>query len=164
MRLCFLLILAITVSLVHAAPSSDDLTSLELRDQTRACYLGFIKLYDVDYLADENGSRCVRVSYLRSFSKQDLGTATDEIFAKRHGDDVAASYGDLLSQVNAAYEPVEEGDGYTYCLAPEQGGVLLRDQRAVKRIESDDFAERFMQIWVRGEAPDGKPEWGFGSC
>jgi hypothetical protein len=44
------------------------------------------------------------------------------------------------------------------------GGLLLRDGRPVKRVGSDDFAERFMQIWVKGESPDGKPDWNFRSC
>lgn len=145
-----------------ALPPVDD--SLELRDQARACYLGFIKLYDVDYLADANDARCVRVSYLRNFSADELSDATTKVFAQRHGADVAAEYIDLLQGVNSAYADVANGDTYTYCVADSVGGVLIRDDEAVQRIESDDFARRFFQIWVKGERNDGRPEWSFRNC
>lgn len=164
MRVLMFALLASWLGVTQALPQVGDAATLELRAQTRACYLGFIKLYDVDYLADESGSRCVRVSYLRDFSKQDLGSATDKVFAKLHGDEVAERYQDVLTSVNAAYEAVQEGDVYTYCREPARGGVLLRNQQAVKLINSDDFAERFLQIWVKGESPDGRPEWRFNSC
>ena len=142
-------------------PVSD---SLEIRDQARACYLGFIKLYDVDYLADASNARCVRVSYLRGFSADELSEATTKVFAQRHGSDVAAEYIDLLQGVNSAYDDVDNGDTYTYCVADSVGGVLIRDNEAVRRIDSDDFAKRFFQIWVKDERNDGRPEWSFSTC
>ena len=137
---------------------------MELRAQARACYLGFIKLYDAEYLVDDGDSRCVRVSYLRKFSADELGEATTKVFAKRHGSEIAAEYVDLLNGVNKSYADVDSGDSYTYCVANAVGGVLIRDNETVKRIESDDFARRFLQIWVLGEGNDGQPEWNFRRC
>jgi hypothetical protein len=165
MRLAILLTCLAWLPLVDASTLVIDQSKLELRAQARACYLGFIKLYDVDYLVDQEDGRCVRVSYLRGFSADQLGEATTKVFAQRHGDEVAARYLDLLSGVNAVYAPVDDGDTYTYCVTKSTGGgLLLRDGQAVKRIPSDDFAERFMQIWVGGETPEGKPAWNFRSC
>jgi hypothetical protein len=145
-----------------ALPPVDEL--LELRDQARACYLGFIKIYDVDYLADDASTRCVRVSYLRGFSADELGEATTKVFAKRHGNAEAARFIDLLDGVNQSYKAVQDGDTYTYCVADTAGGVLIRDGEPVKRISSDEFARRFLQIWVNGERADGMPEWSFNNC
>lgn len=165
MRLAVLLTCLAWLPLVDAATPAIGDAKLELRAQARACYLGFIKLYDVDYLVNEGDARCVRVSYLRGFSADQLGKATSKVFAQRHGDDIAERYLDLLGDINAAYEPVNDGDTYTYCVNQAAGGgVLLRDGQPVTRVASDDFAERFMQIWVQGETSDGKPDWNFRSC
>ena len=140
----------------------------ELRSQTRACYLGFIRLYDVEYFraiaAHDAPGRCVRVSYLRGFSAEALAEATNEVFRERHGDVVAQRFARELSQVAQAYQPVDDGDRYTYCVVPESAGVLMRDGRSVVRVQSDEFAERFLQIWVRAEDEAARPLWAFGQC
>ncbi len=141
--------------------------SLALTAQARACYLGFIKLYDIDYFARgprEQGARCVQVSYLRDFSAEELGEATLKIFRKRHGDDLVGQYRRELSDVGSAYLAVAPGDRYTYCVDPAAGGVLQRDGAPVAQFGSADFAARFLQIWVKRERDDGLPEWGFGQC
>ena len=165
MRWTVLIVCLAWLPMLNAASLLVDDAELELRAQTRACYMGFIKLYDIDYLVDGDEARCVRVSYLRGFSADQLAKGTSKVFAERHGDAVADRYLDLLRDINAAYEPVDNGDTYTYCVNEAAGGgLLLRDGRPVKRVGSDDFAERFMQIWVQGELPDGKPDWNFRSC
>ena len=156
------ILLLISTSVGASLPPVD--SDLQVRAQARACYLGFIKLYDVDYLAGETGARCVRVSYLRGFSADQLGEATTQIFRERHGETVAERYRDLLGEVNRAYADVDDGDSYTYCVTQDRGGVLLRDARPVSRIASDDFARRFMQIWVTTERADGGPDWAFRDC
>ncbi len=141
---------------------------LELRAQARACYLGFIKLYDVDYFREAGGggdaARCVRVSYLRDFSAEALDEATLKVFAERHGDAVFERYRRELDQVGLVYEPVQPGDRYTFCAAPGGTGLLLRNGREVIRFVGDDFAERFLQIWVRAEDGSQTPEWAFSRC
>lgn len=164
MRVLLLLLAAMTSTVALGSTLSLGNKELELRAQARACYLGFIKIYDVDYFADDTAARCVRVSYLRGFSADELGEATVKVFAKRHGEDTARRYEDLLSELNAAYEPVDNGDTYTYCVAPNTGGLLMRDGNTVKQIHSEDFAERFLRIWIKGEQTRGEPEWAFGTC
>lgn len=169
MRSLFSLVAGLLVSASAGAGTlaiDDDV--LDLRAQTRACYLGFIKLYDVEYFrapaAQGTPGRCVRVSYLREFSAEDLAEATDEVFRERHGDSVAERFDLELKRVGQVYRPVDSGDRYTYCVVPENAGVLLRDGRAVLRVESGDFAERFMQIWVSAEDDGARPLWAFGQC
>jgi len=137
---------------------------LDLKAQARACHLGFIKLYEADYYARPGVGRCIRLSYLREFSGEALDEATLKVFEKRHGEATVARYRADLARIGAAYRPVGPGDRYTYCVSADAGGVLLRDGEAVVRIDSDDLAERFMQIWVRSDRPDGAPDWAFGQC
>ena len=139
-------------------------TALDLRAEARACYLGFIKLYEVDYYAGPDASRCVQLSYLRGFSEEALDEATRKVFEQRHGPDVRARYSADLARIGGAYRAVEPGDRYAYCVAPEAGGLLLREGVAVARLEEPGLAERFLQIWVTSDQPDEGPTWGFGEC
>lgn len=164
-------VLLISLSLAGMASATQQLTlgdaSLALTAQARACYLGFIRLYDIEYFARgprEQGARCVQVSYLRNFSAEELGEATLKVFRKRHGDDLVGRYQQELGDVGAAYLAVQPGDRYTYCTDPAAGGVLLRDGTTVAQFGSSDFAARFLQIWVERERDDGLPEWSFGQC
>ena len=138
---------------------------LELKAQARACYLGFLKLYDVEYFrAPTQDASCIRLSYLREFDAQTLGEATREVFKDRHGARLVSRYRAELEQVAAAYRSVAPGDQYIYCLEADGGGALQRDDVPTLRLSSADFARRFLQIWVQGEDGVGDPRWGFRSC
>lgn len=138
---------------------------LALSAQARACYLGFIRLYDAAYFrATDPDQRCVRLSYLRGFSAEDLEQATREVFAERHGEAASRDHAALLDEVGRAYRAVAQGDRYTYCVMPDGAGVLLREDDEVVRTGSSDFARRFMQIWVHGEDAAARPQWAFGRC
>ena len=139
--------------------------ALELKAQARACYLGFLELYDVDYFrAPTRETDCIRLSYLREFDAETLGEATLEVFKDRHGEDLVSRYRAELEQVAAAYRSVEPGDRYLYCLEDDGTGILQRDDAPTLRLASADFARRFLQIWVQGEDGTGAPRWGFPSC
>ena len=142
--------------------------ALERVAQTRACYLGIFDLYDAEYLRAESptsgATRCVRLSYLRGFSAEQLDEATAKVFGDRHGEDVAGRYRDQLLRLGAAYRAVDSGDSYTFCVVPQHGGVLRRDGQEVLRLGPADLAERVMQIWVRGEDASANPQWAFGEC
>ena len=138
---------------------------LELKAQARACYLGFIELYDVDFFRNQaESTNCVRLSYLRDFDSKTLGEATQEVFEDRYGAGVVSRYRPELEQVASAYRSVEPGDQYLYCLGSDGTGTLLRDDAPTLRLPSADFARRFLQIWVTGEDALGNPQWGFDSC
>ncbi len=137
---------------------------LDLKAQTRACYLGFIDLYDVDYFRGPAHASCVRLSYLRGFAAETLGDATRKVFVDRHGATVSDRYDRELAAVAAAYRSVEPGDRYLYCLDADGAGALMRDDMPALQLPSGDFARRFLQIWVRGEDGAGKPQWAFSDC
>ena len=79
-----------------AALGFDD-SRLELKAQARACYIGFIKLYDADYHARPGVGRCIRLSYLRDFSGEALDEATVKVFKQRHGEAMVARYREDLA-------------------------------------------------------------------
>ena len=138
---------------------------LELKAQARACYLGFIELYDVDYFRETAGeASCVRLSYLRGFDAETLGETPREVFVARHGGDAGSRYRTELELVAGAYRSVGRGDQYLYCVDADGVGTLLRDDAAALRLPSADFARRFLQIWVQAADNPRQPQWGFGSC
>ena len=138
---------------------------LDLKAQTRACYLGFLRLYDVDYFSAVQGAgSCVRLSYLREFGADTLAEATTKVFRERHGDAAAELHRPQLDRVADAYRTVAPGDRYTYCVDAQGKGSLLRDSRVVAEFSSVEFANRFLQIWVSGESPDQEPAWAFSTC
>ena len=50
--------------------------ALQLKDQARACYLTFFKLFDADYYRTEDGvQRRVKLNSLREFSPHELPEA-----------------------------------------------------------------------------------------
>jgi len=138
---------------------------LELRAQARACYLGFVELYDVDYFRGPAGpASCVRLSYLRDIEAATLGEATQEVFEERHGGEFVSRYRAELERVGRAYRSVGPGDQYLYCVGSDGAGSLLRDNAPVVQLTSADFAHRFLQIWVQADDPADAPQWGFGEC
>jgi hypothetical protein len=138
---------------------------LELKAQARACYLGFVELYDVDYFRDTAGPvSCVRLSYLRDIEAATLDEATRKVFEERHGGEFVNRYRAELEQVGKAYRPVGPGDQYLYCVGADGAGSLLRDNAPVVQLASSDFARRFLQIWVKADDPADAPQWGFGRC
>lgn len=134
--------------------------------EARACYAGLFKLYEAQYLRAPAAAeaRCVRLSYLRGFSAAELDEATQKVLARRHGEDWLERYRSELAAVGAAYQAVEPGDSYSYCIEPGAQGVLRRDGREVLRLDSPGFAESFMQIWVLGEDAAQRPQWNFRQC
>ncbi|MCG6965335.1 MAG: hypothetical protein LJE59_02360 [Chromatiaceae bacterium] len=107
---------------------------LELKAQARACYLGFIKLYDVDFFRNRaEGMSCIRLSYLRDIDAETLGEATQEVFEVRDGAGALSRYRPELEQVASAYRSVEPGDRYLYCLGSELPGIRWHRNPAARR-------------------------------
>jgi len=160
----FGVVLAMLWSLAEAQTLRHRGHDLSVRDQARACYLVFVKLYDATYFRDDAGEwRCVRLDYLRAFSRDELVEATEQIFAKQHGEAAVQQYGAQLAQVADAYIAVDPGDTYQYCVERAGGGEMLRDGRVTVRLDDPEFSERFLNIWVTGEEA-GKPQWNFSRC
>ena len=152
---------------VSIASASIDQNALTVSAQARACYLGILALYDAQYLRDADSTaptRCVQLDYRRAFSADELAEATREIFAERHGGDVAQRFAAELTQVGHAYRTVEPGDRYTFCVGPRGNGVLLHNGDVSAQFPSAGFSERFMQIWVLSEDAQRRPRWAFTQC
>lgn len=160
----FLLGLLVASSGAVAEGMLIDGRAFALKAQARACYLGFIELYDVDYLRSETQpASCIRLSYLRDFDAAALGEATRKVFEDRHGEPAMRRYRVELEEVARAYRSVVPGDQYLYCV-DAAGGTLLRDGSPAVRLPDSGFARRFMQIWVKAGRVGREPEWGFGRC
>ncbi|MGV6858446.1 MAG: chalcone isomerase family protein, partial [bacterium] len=157
--------LALTSTAVLAERITVDRVSLEPVAETRACYLKFIKLYDAEYLRGvDNPARCVRLSYLRGFSRAELAEATSKLFEKLQGEQIAERYREQLDSVASAYADVSPGDQYLYCLKTSSMGSLYRDNAEVLRLGNEEFADRFLQLWVAQEAEGNRPVWAFAQC
>ena len=157
------------MALTAATPAAERLTiagnQLDLKAQTRACYLGFLKLYDVDYFRGAAGdASCIRLSYLREFGAATLGEATRTVFEQRHGEAAAERYRSELGRVADAYRAVVPGDQYLYCIDEVGTGTLLRDGATAAQLSAPEFARRFLQIWVQAEGDAHEPVWAFRRC
>jgi len=161
----FAFVLAMLWSLAEAQVLSYQNQELPIRDRTRACYLVFVKLYDAAYFRSNDGeARCVKLDYLRDFSRDELVEATEKIFRNLHGEDAVEQFSGELSKLARAYQPVSPGNSYKYCVGDSGAGEMIRDGRVVVRLDSANFSERLMNIWVIGEESDGKPRWNFSRC
>lgn len=138
--------------------------ALHLKESARACYMVFVKLYDIEYYkSPDDSSRCVKLRYLRDFSNEQLDEATRKIFANTNGYEAAQRYNALLEKVGNAYQAVTDGESYQYCVIDNQQGVLAREGEELISIPDSEFANQFLRIWIKNEKPDGL-EWNFRSC
>ena len=160
----FGVVLAMLWSLAEAQTLRYRGHDLQVSDQARACYLVFVKLYDATYYRDDSGSlRCVRLDYLRGFTREELVEATQKIFVTLHGEDALRVEGARLQPFLDSYAAVEPGDTYQYCVDSARGGEMLRDGLVVASVTDPGFGERFLNIWVTGEE-HGQPQWNFARC
>lgn len=136
---------------------------LKYQAKARACYMGFIQVYNARYYADRNGShQCVNLSYLRKISAEQLGEATEKIFIKRHGKAANKRYAKQLGRVKGSFAKVSKGSRYQYCVSPK-GGVLSGNKRKSLVIRNKPFADKLFQIWVNGTT-GRKPLWNSSDC
>ncbi|MGV6827699.1 MAG: chalcone isomerase family protein [bacterium] len=129
----------------------------------RACYWGFIQLYDADYSQDTDGGACIKLTYLRDFSAEQLAEATIEIFEKVHGLEETQMYRRYLDRTANDYQEVEAGDQYRYCTVDKTGGFLQLNNGPKRRYLDVQYADRLMKIWVL-ETRQGQPIWNFKRC
>jgi len=143
----------------HAAT----MTSSSLVAEARACYWGFVKMYNAAYFRDEQANECVQLDYLREFSKDELAEATNEVFTNVHGDALYSQYQSRLDQLNDAYAAIREGDQYSFCVS-EEGGRLIRENTLVIQFDDPEFSRLVFKLWVSGYSADNKVEWNFSTC
>ena len=162
-RYCLFLLAMFSGSAV-AGELNYDGSQLQLKDEARACWLKFIKLYDISYYADPaSQARCVQVSYLRDFSTQQLDEATRKVFRQANGEELSSRYSTQLEQIGSAYDAVKPGDSYQYCIGNDRQGELSRDGSPVIELTDQELAGRFLKIWI-SDIQQGKVDWNFSSC
>ena len=159
MQRLVLMVFCLVVSTTQASIIKSD----NLIDQARACYWGFIKLYNAAYFRDAEGGECVRLDYLRDFSKQELAQATNEVFINAHGDALYNQHQSRLDQLNDAYAAIREDDQYSFCLS-KKGGRLIRESTLVIEFDDLDFSRLVFKLWVSNYSADKKVEWNFSTC
>jgi hypothetical protein len=143
----------------HAAT----MTSSSLVAEARACYWGFIKLYNAAYFRDEQGVECVQLDYLREFSNDELAEATNEVFINAHGETLYSQYQSRLDQLNDAYAAIREGDQYSFCVS-EESGRLIRENTLVIQFDDPEFSRLVFKLWVSDYSADKNVEWNFSTC
>jgi hypothetical protein len=160
----FVLFFLFTLSPLQAAQMNYQGQSLQLKDTARACYMRFIKLYDIEYYASSSSnSRCIKLNYLREFTGEQLNEATQQIFADINGEQAAQRYQATLDQIGQRYQPVKDGDSYQYCVTENKRGVLSKEGEELISLVDEEFVNQFLRIWVKREARDSL-EWNFKSC
>ena len=164
MKILFtVLLLVFSAQLLAKSTVNFEGKQLKYQAKARACYMGFIKVYNARYYADRSGShQCIKLSYLRKISAEQLGEATEKIFKKRHGNAAKKRYVKQLGRVKGSYAKVSKGSRYQYCVSPK-GGVLSGNKRKSLVIRNKPFADKLFQVWVKGTT-GRKPLWNFSDC
>lgn len=156
------------LGLLQAAPASAiEFAGKELAavDRAEACYLIFVRLYQATLYSDAQGqTHCVDLEYLRPFSREDLTRATLALYLERYGEQAATQDAEELQRLVDAYQGVDRGDRYRFCLSPDHGAELARDGTPVMQTTSSDFAQRLLGLWVEGVYSQGRARWSFDTC
>lgn len=138
---------------------------LQAVDSAEACYLVFMRLYAATLYSDAQGqTRCVDLEYLRPFSREDLSRATLKFYAERYGPQTGSQDASELQRLVEAYQGVDSGDRYRFCLSPGHGAELARDGNPVMQTEQADFGQRLFGLWVEEVDPQGRARWSFDTC
>lgn len=138
---------------------------LEAIDRAQACHLMFVRLYQATLYSDDDGStRCVDLEYLWPFSREDLARATLEFYTQQYGVRAGQEDAQELQRLVDAYNGVERGDRYRFCLSDSKGSELARGGESVLRSESTPFARRVLGLWVTDVDSNGQASWNFSTC
>jgi len=167
MRALQTLLFSLSFSLVAGPAWSLEFAGQRLQavDRAEACYLVFIRLYQATLYSDEQGqTRCVDLEYRRPFSREELSRATLEFYADLYGPEAGSQDADELQRLVDAYQGVDSGDRYSFCLSPEYGAELARDGNPVMKTERTDFGQRLLGLWVEDFDPQGRARWSFNTC
>lgn len=161
--------LALAVVCHAVAAESAINPSPHLLGRAQFCYAGLFPVYEANYYRlpgsgeGQAEGRCLQLSYKRAISASVLAEATWKTFEEQHGAAVTRKYQDDLQRFSESYRDVDAEQGYMFCLTDGHQGVLYHDSAEILKIEDQDLARRYMQIWVNGES-SGVPQWTFRDC
>lgn len=122
---------------------------------------GWLAVYDVDMAVGPGTSRekpldggAVRLefTYHRAFTAKEIIEGGNALLAKNVPPDELERLKPRLERLNRAYADVRPGDRYTLTHAPGRGLTLRLNSKPLVTVEGDDFAPRYLRIWL-GQEP-----------
>lgn len=87
------------------------------------------------------------IVYLRGIKKETLIKGATDYF-DRHDPDFQKKYSVWLAELNSLYYGVKRGFSYSLQYTPGRGLRLYSKERLLGEIGDDDFANRYMAIWL----------------
>lgn len=138
-------------------------TDLVLRSSGDVHYLGFIKVYDAKLYAEQdadlttlftsNKPMCLALIYDVSLTKENFIEAADTILTRQMSTEAIANIQPQLDELNANYQNVESGDEYRLC-RQDDALELLFNKKSVVTIESRDFEQAYLGMWLAEKGID----------
>ena len=94
----------------------------------------------------------VHLDFVRSLSRDQLSAAwTGSVEVNAKGD--PHDHGPALRQLCDAMRDVEDGDSYSFLLAPDQGMRVLRNGDECARIDDEAFRRLFVKLYLGPDPP-----------
>jgi hypothetical protein len=121
---------------------------------------GWLAVYDVDMAVGpgttrekplEGGPVRLEFTYHRAFTAKEIVDGGNALLAKNVPADELDALKPRLERLNRAYGDVRPGDRYTLTHAPGKGLTLRLNGKALATVEGDDFAGRYLRIWLGSE-------------
>ena len=121
---------------------------------------GWLAVYDVDLgigpgtLRDkplDGGAVRMEFTYHRGFTAREIVEGGNSLLAKNVSNDELSALKSRLELLNRAYVDVRPGDRYALTFAPGRGLTLRLNGKPLVTVEGDDFARRYLRIWLGPE-------------
>jgi hypothetical protein len=121
---------------------------------------GLLAVYDVDLgigpgtLREkplDGGAVRMEFTYHRGFTSREIVEGGNALLAKNVSVDELEAVKSRLEQLNRAYVDVRPGDRYALTFSPGRGLTLRLNGKPLVTVEGDDFARRYLRIWLGPE-------------
>lgn len=110
------------------------------------------KLASADDALRADQRMIVHLDFVRSLSKDQLSAAwTGSVEVNAKGD--PHDHGPALRQLCEAMRDVEDGDSYSFLLAPDEGMRVLHNGEQCARIDDDAFRRLFVKLYLGPNPP-----------
>lgn len=121
---------------------------------------GWLAVYDVDLAIGpgtvrenplDGGPVRMEFTYHRAFLAKEIVEGGNALLSKNVPPDELEALKPRLERLNQAYADVRPGDRYTLTHAPGRGLTLRLNGKVLVTVEGDDFATRYLRIWLGKE-------------
>ncbi len=156
--------MAVIFLFVSSGFSMAEIGEMQLRGKGIVKYLGFIKVYDASLYTKNAGdtqnilspeiSKCLRLDYNVSLTPENFIEGANTILKRQHTPTTLNTIQKEINIFHKAYRSVEEGDNYQLCYEGDSAvTTLLLNQKELVSIESADFGNIYMGIWLGPQEP-----------